>query len=99
MPNESIERTLAKNEHRVPENPANTVTCQCWRGHLGWLVRDSNPRRLSQLIYSQFPLAAWVTSHAEKSMKSDFGTLKGYQYSACAHYGLFALHLIAAWVN
>ena len=27
-----------------------------------WLVRDSNPRRLSQLIYSQFPLATWVTS-------------------------------------
>ena len=29
-----------------------------------WLVRDSNPRRLSQLIYSQFPLATWVTSQA-----------------------------------
>ena len=28
-----------------------------------WLVRDSNPRRLSRLIYSQIPLAAWVTSH------------------------------------
>ena len=27
-----------------------------------WLVRDSNPRRLSRLIYSQIPLAAWVTS-------------------------------------
>ena len=27
-------------------------------------MRDSNPRRLSQLIYSQIPLAAWVTRHA-----------------------------------
>ena len=26
-----------------------------------WQVRDSNPRRLSRLIYSQIPLAAWVT--------------------------------------
>ena len=29
-----------------------------------WRVRDSNPRRLSRLIYSQIPLAAWVTRHA-----------------------------------
>ena len=28
---------------------------------LGWRVRDSNPRMLSSLIYSQIPLAAWVT--------------------------------------
>lgn len=28
---------------------------------LEWQVRDSNPRRLSRLIYSQIPLAAWVT--------------------------------------
>ena len=26
-----------------------------------WRVRDSNPRRLRRLIYSQIPLAAWVT--------------------------------------
>ena len=26
-----------------------------------WQVRDSNPRMLSSLIYSQIPLAAWVT--------------------------------------
>jgi len=29
-----------------------------------WRVRDSNPRRQCQLIYSQIPLAAWVTRHA-----------------------------------
>ncbi len=28
-----------------------------------WRVRDSNPRRLRRLIYSQIPLAAWVTRH------------------------------------
>lgn len=28
-----------------------------------WQVRDSNPRRLSRLIYSQIPLAARVTCH------------------------------------
>ncbi len=28
-----------------------------------WRVRDSNPRMLSSLIYSQIPLAAWVTRH------------------------------------
>lgn len=27
-------------------------------------MRDSNPRRQCQLIYSQIPLAAWVTRHA-----------------------------------
>ena len=31
-----------------------------------WLVRDSNPRRLSRLIYSQIPLAAWVTSQCSR---------------------------------
>jgi hypothetical protein len=51
-----------------------------------WLVRDSNPRRLSQLIYSQFPLAAWVTSHAAKSKESDLDALKGYQYLPNANY-------------
>ena len=29
-----------------------------------WQVRDSNPRRLCRLIYSQIPLAAWVTCQA-----------------------------------
>ena len=33
-----------------------------WRGGFLWLVRDSNPRSLRRLIYSQIPLAAWVTS-------------------------------------
>ena len=33
-----------------------------FRASLGWWqVRDSNPRRLSRLIYSQIPLAARVT--------------------------------------
>ena len=41
----------------------NTKTLDFSRVFEVWLVRDSNPRRLSQLIYSQFPLAAWVTSH------------------------------------
>jgi hypothetical protein len=49
-------------------------------------VRDSNPRRLSQLIYSQFPLAAWVTSHAAKSKQTDLDALKGYQYLPIANH-------------
>ena len=34
---------------------------------LWWRVRDSNPRMLSSLIYSQIPLAAWVTRQAHPS--------------------------------
>jgi LacI family transcriptional regulator, repressor for deo operon, udp, cdd, tsx, nupC, and nupG len=40
-----------------------------------WLVRDSNPRRLSRLIYSQIPLAAWVTSHAPEAPEKNTGYL------------------------
>ena len=44
-------------------SPGQQKTRRLWRVfHVVWLVRDSNPRRLSQLIYSQFPLATWVTS-------------------------------------
>jgi hypothetical protein len=32
-----------------------------------WRVRDSNPRRLSRLIYSQIPLAARVTRRLRTS--------------------------------
>ena len=45
-----------------------------------WLVRDSNPRRLSRLIYSQIPLAAWVTSRRKETNKIAFDALKEYQY-------------------
>ena len=30
-----------------------------------WAVKDSNLRRLCQLIYSQPPLATWVTAHSQ----------------------------------
>ena len=36
-------------------------------GFVWWRVRDSNPRRLSRLIYSQIPLAARVTRRLRTS--------------------------------
>lgn len=39
-----------------------------------WRVRDSNPRMLSSLIYSQIPLAAWVTRHCALSDTSQLLT-------------------------
>ena len=44
--------------HRVSVGP---LVDDAVTHHTSWRVRDSNPRRQSQLIYSQIPLAAWVT--------------------------------------
>src|SRR5690606_38469273 len=38
-----------------------------------WRVRDSNPRRLSRLIYSKIPLAARETRHARAEARSRRG--------------------------
>ncbi len=43
--------------------PAETTKAPDHRGFHTWRVRDSNPRSRRQLIYSQIPLAAWVTRH------------------------------------
>src|SRR4051812_21000220 len=52
-----------------------------FRGSPGlWRVRDSNPRRLRRLIYSQIPLAAWVTRQirgAARSAVNDTGAVAG----------------------
>ena len=40
----------------------------CW-----WAVKDSNLRRLCQLIYSQPPLATWVTAQAIHASQADGG--------------------------
>ena len=39
-----------------------------------WRVRDSNPRRLRRLIYSQIPLAAWVTRLVHSGTPKDYQT-------------------------
>ncbi len=39
-------------------------------GFVWWRVRDSNPRRLSRLIYSQIPLAARVTRRVHVSSRN-----------------------------
>ena len=64
----SVERNLngmhgASNPQLKPnERPTKQETPDLSGVSYVWLVRDSNPRRLSRLIYSQIPLAAWVTS-------------------------------------
>ena len=65
-----------------------------------WRVRDSNPRRLSQLIYSQIPLAAWVTRHALPTgvftnrvrASKDIGFLQGLVPSATVTTRLSSYH-------
>ena len=42
-----------------------------------WRVRDSNPRRLRRLIYSQIPLAAWVTRPAARADRVRAGPRRG----------------------
>src|SRR5690606_4016890 len=51
---------------RPPARPENNKGPVRRRGlrRKTWQVRDSNPRMLSSLIYSQIPLAAWVTCPA-----------------------------------
>ena len=52
-----------------------------------WRVRDSNPRSLSRLIYSQIPLAAWVTRQGAPArlFQSTGGAIT--QSYACARRG------------
>ena len=57
---------LLRNSSRIPHlltSPQSRKHPE-WGCFALWLVRDSNPRRLSRLIYSQIPLAAWVTSRS-----------------------------------
>lgn len=51
----------AEGTHRAPRRVRRPLE---FRGFREWRVRDSNPRMQSSLIYSQIPLAAWVTRHA-----------------------------------
>ena len=37
-------------------------------------MRDSNPRRLRRLIYSQIPLAAWVTRRGRAGRRPPYNT-------------------------
>lgn len=48
-----------------------------------WRVRDSNPRSRRRLIYSQIPLAAWVTRHvvANRTLARS-ATSQGYSVNA-----------------
>ena len=49
-----------------------------------WRVRDSNPRMLSSLIYSQIPLAAWVTRRRTRpSSAHNRGPVKETHGMAC----------------
>src|SRR5690606_9309944 len=54
-------RASGSRPRRTTEGPADSDVGRALRCFT-WLVRDSNPRRRSRLIYSQIPLAARATS-------------------------------------
>ena len=50
-------RSAPRRGERAPDDRSGRPRGDSW----WWQVRDSNPRSLRRLIYSQIPLAAWVT--------------------------------------